>query len=57
VLGGIAGITTPAAADIQDPILGLQIDFPADKFELFLLGFRQIVRSLKVGATVLIAGI
>ena len=40
VFGGIAGITAPAATDVQEMILGLQIDLPADEIELFLLGFR-----------------
>ncbi len=38
-------------------ILGLQVYFPADEVELFPLGHRQIVRSLKIGATILIAGV
>jgi len=54
MLGGVSGKSAPSAADIQDMIPGLQIDFPADEFELFLLGFRQIVRFLKVCATVLV---
>jgi hypothetical protein len=57
MIGGIAGKTAPAAADVQEMILALQIDFPADEVELFLLGFRQIVSSLKVGATVLVVGV
>jgi hypothetical protein len=57
MFGGIAGQASPAATDIQDLIPGLQIDFPADEAELFPLGFRQIVRPLKVAATVLVAGV
>ena len=33
--GGVAREAAPAAADIQDMILRLEIDFPADKFQLF----------------------
>ena len=54
MFSGIAGETTPAASDIKDIIPRLQIDFPADEVEFFPLGFRQIVRPLKVAATVLV---
>jgi len=56
MFGGIAGIATPSATDVQALIIGPQVYFPADEVELFPLGLRQIVRSLKIGATVLIAG-
>jgi hypothetical protein len=38
-------------------IPGVEIHFPADQLELFLLGFRQVVRFLKKGATVLVMGV
>ena len=53
-LGCIAGKTAPAAADVQNMVTRLQIHFAADEVELFFLGFRQIVRPLKISATVLI---
>lgn len=57
LFGGIVGKSTPAPADIQYVITMLQLDFPANEIELFPLGFRQVVRSLKVGAAVLVIGV
>ena len=57
MFGGIAGKTAPAAANVQNVILGVQVDFLANEIEFFLLGFYQIVCSLEVGAAVLIVGV
>jgi len=57
MLRHVTGQAPPAAADVQKPVAGLQIQFPPDHLELLELGLLEIVRALEVAATVLVARI
>jgi len=57
MLRHVTGQAAPAAADVQKPVAGLQIQFPPDHIELLELGLLEIIRALEVAATVLVARI
>src|SRR5512139_3139131 len=57
LFGGVLCESTPAAANVQHPVVWLEIDFLGDKIELLLLRLVQVFRSIEIGTTVLIVRI